>query len=176
MASSVLALIVAPTAVLMNSLGDLVRQLVQTSSRARWIPPPSTSVADWPMVGPQVHAMWSQAHADLPALVKGLQPKLGDMVTPALGFVAGIGVGLLLFLVAFIIAGIVMAFGEEGPRASQTIFGAGSARGVATNSSRCRSRRFARSPSASSVSRSSRPSSSECACWWRGFRWRVGLP
>lgn len=34
----------------------------------------------------------------------------------------GIGVGLLLFLVAFIIAGIVMAFGEEGARASLKIF------------------------------------------------------
>jgi predicted PurR-regulated permease PerM len=118
-----LALIVAPTAVLMNSLGEGVRQLVQNvQSGSLEIPAPIESVAAVPIVGPQLHAMWSQAHADLPALLKSLQPQLGDIVKLALGFVGGIGVGLLLFLVAFIIAGIVMAFGEEGARASLKIF------------------------------------------------------
>ena len=78
------------------------------------IPAPSESVASWPLVGPQLHSMWSQAHADLPALVKSLQPQLGDIAKSVLGFVGGIGVGLLQFLAAFIIAGIIMAFGEEG--------------------------------------------------------------
>ncbi len=118
-----LALIVAPTAVLMNSLGEGVRQLVQNvQSGSLEIPAPIESVAAVPIVGPQLHAMWSQAHADLPALLKSLQPQLGDIVKLALGFVGGIGVGLLLFLAAFIIAGIIMAFGEEGARASRAIF------------------------------------------------------
>ena len=86
------------------------------------VPAPSESVATWPFVGPKLYAMWSQAHADLPALVQSLQPQLGDIAKAVLGFVGGIGVGLLLFLAAFIIAGIVMAFGEEGARASLAIF------------------------------------------------------
>jgi predicted PurR-regulated permease PerM len=86
------------------------------------IPAPSQSVADWPVVGPRVHALWSQAHADLPALVQSLQPQIGDIAKSVLGFVAGIGVGLLQFLAAFIIGGIVMAFGEAGAQASLAIF------------------------------------------------------
>ena len=45
--------------------------------------------------------------------------------------VAGIGTGLLKFLASFIIAGIIMAFGEAGSRASRAIFEriAGRARG-----------------------------------------------
>jgi predicted PurR-regulated permease PerM len=65
----------------------------------------------------------AQAHADLPALVKSLQPKIGDIAKSLLGFVAGIGVVLLQFLGSFIIAGIIMAFGEAGGRGSHAIFG-----------------------------------------------------
>ena len=128
-----LALIVAPSAVLMTSLGDSVHQFIRNvQSNSLEIPAPSESVVAWPIVGPQLHAHVSQAHADLPALVQSLQPQLGDIAKSVLGFVGGIGVGLLLFLAAFIIAGIIMAFGEEGARASLAIFRrvVGPARGV----------------------------------------------
>jgi predicted PurR-regulated permease PerM len=118
-----IALIVVPSAVLMTSLGDSVHGFihdVQTNSLE--VPAPVESVASWPLIGPSLHAMWTQAHADLPALVKSLQPQLGEIAKSALGFVAGIGVGLLQFLAAFIIAGIIMAFGEAGARANLAIF------------------------------------------------------
>jgi predicted PurR-regulated permease PerM len=51
-----------------------------------------------------------------------MQPKIGDIAKGALGFVAGIGLGLLGFLGSFIIAGIIMAFGEAGARGSEAIF------------------------------------------------------
>ncbi|MBK9200821.1 AI-2E family transporter [Candidatus Skiveiella danica] len=57
-----LALIVAPSAVLMSSLGDSVHQFirnVQTNSLA--IAAPNESVATWPFIGPKLHAMRSQA-------------------------------------------------------------------------------------------------------------------
>ncbi|MGB4857252.1 MAG: AI-2E family transporter, partial [Candidatus Dechloromonas phosphoritropha] len=115
--------ILAPTAVLMSSLGDSVHQLiekVQTNTLA--LPAPRPGVAEWPLVGKKVHAAWSQAYSDLPALIQSMQPKIGDLAKSALGFVASIGVGLLQFLGSFIIAGIVMAFGEAGHRGSHSIF------------------------------------------------------
>lgn len=118
-----IALILAPTAVLMSSMGDSVHQFVhavQTNSLA--IPAPRDSVADWPVVGEKLHALWSRAHDDLPALVQSLQPKIGDLAKTALGVVAGIGVGLLMFLAAIVIAGIIMAFGQAGDRGSRAIF------------------------------------------------------
>jgi len=128
-----ITVIVAPTTVLMSSLGDSVHQLindVQTNSLQ--IPPPRDGVAEWPIIGKKVHALWSQAHADLPVLVKSMQPKIGDMAKSALGFVASIGGGLLQFLASFIIAGIIMAFGEAGGRGSGAIFEriVGSSRGA----------------------------------------------
>jgi predicted PurR-regulated permease PerM len=51
-----------------------------------------------------------------------MQPQIGDIAKAALGFVASIGGGLLAFLASLILAGIIMAFGEAGARASVRIF------------------------------------------------------
>jgi predicted PurR-regulated permease PerM len=119
-----LVLIVAPTAMLASSMGDSVHQLVtDVQSNSLKIPPPRPGVEDWPLVGKKVHAAWSKAYNDLPALVQKMQPKIGELAKTALGVVASIGGGLLQFLASFIIAGIVMAFGAAGERGSRAIFG-----------------------------------------------------
>ena len=117
------ALIVWPTALLMSSLGDSVQQFVHAvQANTLEIPAPRPGVEAWPIVGKKIHTLWSKAHTDLPALVQSMQPKVGDLAKAALGFVASIGGGLLGFLASFIIAGIIMAFGEAGDRGSRAIF------------------------------------------------------
>ena len=129
-----IALIVTPTAVLVGSMGDSVHQLVHDVQHDMLqIPPPPERGAAWPLVGERIHAFWSKAYTDLPALIKSLQPKIGELAKTALAMVAAIGGDILKFVVAFIVAGILMAFGEGGARASRAIFGriAGAERGVA---------------------------------------------
>ena len=110
-----LVLIVAPTVVLMNSLGDSVHHLIHDAqNHSLTIPAPRPGVEAWPVVGKKLYDLWSKAATDLPALVQSLQPKLGELVKTALGLVARIGGELVQFLAAFIIAGILMAFGQSG--------------------------------------------------------------
>ena len=116
-------LIVAPTAVLMGSLADSVQQFVHgIRDNTLQIPAPRDSVAAWPIVGKKIHEMWALAHSDLPALVQSLQPKIGDLARMGLGFVASIGGALLELVAAFIVAAIIMAFGEAAIAASRAIF------------------------------------------------------
>ena len=118
-----IVLIVVPTTVLMGALGDSVHDLVDSvRNNTLQIPAPRPSVADWPVVGKKIHGVWSQAHANLPAVVQSLQPKLGDLSRKALGMVASIGGAVLLFLASFIIAGIIMAFGQAGARSTTVHF------------------------------------------------------
>lgn len=129
-----IALIVTPAAVLVGSMGDSVHQLVNDVQQdSLQIPPPPERIVTWPLVGEKLHAYWSLAHTDLPALVKSMQPKIGELAKTALALVAGIGGGILKFVAAFIVAGILMAFGEGGARASLAIFTriAGAERGQA---------------------------------------------
>ena len=115
--------IIVPTTALMNSLGDSVHGLVNgIQNNTLEVPPPREGVAEWPLVGDKVHAFWSAAHTDLPALVQRIQPKIGDIAKASVGFVASIGAGLLTFLLSLVLAGIIMAYGESGARGTRAIF------------------------------------------------------
>ena len=118
-----IVLIVVPTTVLMLSLGDSVNDFIgSVRDNTVRIPPPPPSIAELPIVGKKVHGLWSQAHSDLPAVIQSMQPKLGDLTRKALEMVASIGGTMLLFLASFIIAGIIMAFGQSGARSANSIF------------------------------------------------------
>ena len=118
-----IAVLIVPIVILMSSLGDSIRTLVEAvQQNTLQISPPPETVAAWPVIGGKLYAAWSQAHNDLPAFVQSMQPKIGDLARTALGFVASIGGGLLAFLAALVLAGIFMAFGEYGARACQSVF------------------------------------------------------
>jgi predicted PurR-regulated permease PerM len=115
--------IVVPSALLLSSLADSVQSFIHSvQNNTLQIPPPRPGVAEWPLIGRQLHVWWSEAHSDLPAFVQSMQPKIGDLARSALSFVAGIGGAILGLLASFIIAGIIMAFGREGARSSEAIF------------------------------------------------------
>lgn len=129
-----IGLIVVPLAVLLSSMGDSVRDFVHdVQANTLEIPPPRPGVAEWPLVGNKIYAFWDRAHTDLPALVQSMQPKIGNLARQALAMVAAIGGSILQFVGAFVVAGILMAFGEAGTRGSRAIFGriAGTERGTA---------------------------------------------
>ena len=93
------------------------------------ISPPPESVAAWPLVGKKLYGFWEQAATDLTGLAQKLAPQLRDVSITLLGKLAGFGLGLMMFLVALIIAGVIMAFGESGSRSSleiaERVFGSG---------------------------------------------------
>jgi predicted PurR-regulated permease PerM len=129
-----LLLIVIPTVLLTNSFADSVHHFIgAVKNNMLKIPAPAEGVEHWPIVGKRVHDIWSKAHADLPGFVKSMQPKIGQLAQKALAMVAGIGGGLLMFLGSFIIASILLVYGEPASRGIRAVFRrvAGLARGEA---------------------------------------------
>ena len=125
-------LIVTPAALLMNSFGSSIYDFVRAvQNNTLVIPAPPAGSEEWPIVGKKLHGFWSMAHTDLPGLVESMQPKIGELARKALSVVASIGVGMLQFMASFIVAGILMAYGDAGARGSRAIFEriAGSERG-----------------------------------------------
>jgi predicted PurR-regulated permease PerM len=112
-----IAVFVVPIALLMSSLGDSIRTVIEgLQQNTLQIPAPPATVATWPVIGARLHAVWTQAHNDLPALVQSMQPKIGDIALVALGFVASIGSGLLVLIGALVLSGIFMGLGEYTAR------------------------------------------------------------
>jgi predicted PurR-regulated permease PerM len=77
------------------------------------VPAPKASVADWPVVGPKVHAAWSKLAADPHLLVEKLGPRFRDLGLKILGAMAGAASALLLLVAALAVAGIFLAWGPE---------------------------------------------------------------
>jgi predicted PurR-regulated permease PerM len=118
-----LLLIITPMALLMNSFADTLRHFISgVQQNTLEIPAPREGVEKWPIVGKKIHDVWSKAHTDLPGFVQSLQPKIGELAQTALSMVASIGTGLLLFLVSFLLASILMTYGESAARNSRAIF------------------------------------------------------
>jgi len=129
-----IGLIVVPTWLLINSFADSIQSLVSAvQQNTVQVPPPREGVKNWPIVGKNLYEVWSNAHADLPALVQSMQPKIGDLARSALSMVARIGSTMLLFLASFVVANIIMAYGDSVARTGHAIFSrvAGSSRGEA---------------------------------------------
>lgn len=127
-----IALVVIPTWLLMNSFADSVQRLIgAVQQNTLQIPPPREGVKNWPVVGKNLYDFWSQARADLPSLVQSMQPKIGALARDAVSMVATIGGTMLLFLASFVVANIVMAYGDSVARTGRAIFSrvAGSSRG-----------------------------------------------
>jgi predicted PurR-regulated permease PerM len=127
-----IALIVVPTWLLMSSFAASVQHFVgAVQQNTLQVPAPPESVKNLPLVGNKIHAGWSKAQTDLPGVVKTMQPQIGDLARRALSMVASVGGAMVLFMASFIVATILMAYGESAERSGRNIFSriAGRARG-----------------------------------------------
>lgn len=117
-----LLILMVPTYLLGTSLVDSAQQVMETVRGGSLnIPPPSESVASWPVIGQPVHDLWQQAASDLSGSIEKYRPQIRELLLGLLARIAGIGAGFLLFIGALIIAGIMMAFGELGHRSAHRI-------------------------------------------------------
>ena len=58
---------------------------------------------------------------DMTALTQKLAPQIREASLTVLSTLAGFGVGLIMFIVALILAGVIMAYGENGSRSAVQI-------------------------------------------------------
>lgn len=115
----VLFVLMIPIYLLGASIADSVKDAAAVVRDGTFhVPPPSESVADWPLIGERVYASWQRAATDLTGLAQQFAPQLKAGTLALLGKLAGLGVGLLLFIVALVISGIFMAFGDISRRSA----------------------------------------------------------
>jgi predicted PurR-regulated permease PerM len=78
------------------------------------IPPPSESVADWPLIGERLYGVWSGAAGNLEATLNEFQPQLQEAGTRLARTIGSTALGLLQIAVSVIIAGVVMLYANSG--------------------------------------------------------------
>jgi predicted PurR-regulated permease PerM len=77
------------------------------------IPIPNESVKNWPLIGEQVHQLWTLAATDIRAILVEVTPTLKPLGGRALNIAGTVGLGLLQFVAAIVIAGFLYAPGPQ---------------------------------------------------------------
>jgi len=117
-----LAVIIVPAYLLGVALLESAEQAINAVRGGDMrIPQPPDFVASWPLIGQRLYDLWMQAATDLTSLIQKYLPQLSGMSMALLGKLAGLGVAMLIFVFALIIAGVIMAYGEEGHHSSVQI-------------------------------------------------------
>jgi predicted PurR-regulated permease PerM len=112
---SILAIIFVPTWFLIDSLFDEVKALKASfDSGTLTIPAPTEKVKAWPIIGERLYDTWQNASVNLGETAMKYKDELfeiGKKIGKGIFSAAG---GVIQIMAAFIIAGIILVFGEAG--------------------------------------------------------------
>lgn len=110
-----ISVVVVPTVLLTDSLLGGAQAIVNASETGELeVPPPPASVAEWPLIGERVFNLWQQAATNLPAVLEQFSSQIKAIGAWILNTVTGTGLGILQFIVAFIISGVLLTNYQKG--------------------------------------------------------------
>jgi predicted PurR-regulated permease PerM len=105
-----LLVIVGPASWLALGLVDSVRLIAERLDIANLtIPPPSSSVKEWPLIGEPIYQFWDLASTNLSAALAQILPQLKPLGSSLLRIGADTGLGIIMFLVSIIVAGFLFS-------------------------------------------------------------------
>ncbi|MFQ5643973.1 MAG: AI-2E family transporter [Thiogranum sp.] len=118
-----LVIVIAPTLMLSGTLVETVRLLAEDLNvhGTLTIPPPAESIRGWPLIGEPLHGFWNLASENIQAALKQIGPQIKAVGKWLLATAAGAGFGILQFVFAIIIAGVLMPYAEGGERIAHAI-------------------------------------------------------
>jgi predicted PurR-regulated permease PerM len=118
-----LLIIILPSIKLAGSMLNGVKNLnEELQSGSIQIPLLPAGVVDWPIIGPSVDKVWREASVNLMSTLDNYQPQLKSFGNWLLNTSLKTGVGLLLFALSIIIAGILLVNAEGGGRVARDLF------------------------------------------------------
>jgi len=119
----VLSILVLPSIWLVNQLVEGVKFLAgNIQAGDLHIPPPSASVADWPIIGNWMFENWMELSENMGESLKQFLPQIVTWGEKTLGTLANTGLGILQFAASIIISGIFLIFFEKGSESGKKIF------------------------------------------------------
>ena len=119
-----LAILIVPAVMLSESLIESSKTLTEEiQAGTLTIPPPSEKVKDWPLIGKKLDKAWSLASTNLGEALNNFRPQLEAGGKKLLSVAAGVGIGVLQFVISIIIAGALLVYARSGSKSIETIAG-----------------------------------------------------
>ena len=115
----VLVILMVPTWFLIGSLTDEVKLLKENFDAGMLsIPPPTTKVQEWPLIGSKVYELWQAASDNLGQIIMKYREQLINVGGKLAKGILGAAGGIVQIMISFIIAGVLLTIGgaPEGIR------------------------------------------------------------
>lgn len=117
-ASLALATLLVPAVLLGESVVSGAEALLRDFEQSGLhVPPPPDTVARIPLVGDSLHDVWTQASSNMEATLARIAPQLKAGFHWLATLAAGAGIGILQFVLAIAIAGVLLAHAPSGQSA-----------------------------------------------------------
>lgn len=117
-----LVILLVPTALLSGSLVDAVQSFAWRFEHGELsVPPPPEWVADLPLIGASLDGIWADASSDLESALIPFAPQVKATLSWLLGVAAGVSLGMLQFVFAIAIAGVLLAQSDGGRRVAMAV-------------------------------------------------------
>jgi predicted PurR-regulated permease PerM len=86
------------------------------------VPPPPASVATWPLVGENLFDTWNNASQDLETFIHAHSNQIADLAKSQVKRVGSSVLGVLMFVMSIVIAGVFMTYAESCGAATKRFF------------------------------------------------------
>ncbi len=104
-----IAVILVPVISLSSSMVEGATKLgTQVSEGSVHIPAPPAYVEEWPVIGEKTYKVWLQASQNMRSVLEKYPHQLTSVGKKMLGAAAGVGVGILQFIISFLIAAVFL--------------------------------------------------------------------
>jgi len=118
-----LAILIIPVALLAHSLLESVQTLsAQMNEGTLALPAPPESIASWPIIGARLYDLWKAASNDLAAVALQFAPQIKSALPKLLSATAGLGLTVLQFAFAILVAGLLLANAPAASKAARSLF------------------------------------------------------
>jgi predicted PurR-regulated permease PerM len=109
-----LGIVIGPATWLGLSALDGLREFAgNLGSGSLVVPSPPEGVMNWPLIGPQLYELWTQASSNLRAALREVAPYLKPLAGTLLALAGNAGVGTLKFLLSVALAGFLFPYGSQ---------------------------------------------------------------
>jgi predicted PurR-regulated permease PerM len=109
-----LAIVIGPATWLGLSALDGLREFAgDLGSGSLVVPSPPEGVKSWPLIGPQLYELWTQASSNIRAALREVAPHLKPVAGVLLALAGNAGLGTLKFLLSVALAGFLFPYGSQ---------------------------------------------------------------
>jgi predicted PurR-regulated permease PerM len=117
-----LLVLIVPSVLLTSNLVESATGLAEKIEAGTLeIPAPPAGVADWPIVGNRVYEFWAAASRNLDTALDPLHPQLKAVGHWVLEMGSSAGLGLVVFALSVVLAGVLLASGDPAVDAARRV-------------------------------------------------------